>query len=646
MKMKNSKDIIKEFIHRKRSLYERITKTFGKYFKISPWDDLKKEYKEAIDFCHLDTTPTGVFSFTVVMTVFTFFTLFFTVLFFHIISVPTIILLLFLTLSIFMYLYNYPFTLATSFRIKASSEMILSVVYMTIAMKVVPNIEYAVRFAASNLTGPLALDLKKVIWNVYTGKFVSVSNALDEFINKWKRESEEFTGAIYLIKTSFFESYGEREEVLNEAVSLILNGTKERMKHYAQELKTPLTILNALGILLPILGLIFFPMFSIFLPNLIQPGALIVGYDIILPISIYWFMNSYLERRPYSFHQPDVSKHPKFRKEKISKILIILSLILCLMLTVFGYYQTTLTNKTFNLIIYSLLITGSITICIVSYTFFSVVQKLKLRGEIAKIESELGVALFQLGMLLKRGMPIENTLMNLKPRIKDLKISKMFDHILYNMRNLGMGFEQAVFDKNNGVINFYPSKMISAVMKAIIEISKSGNVVLSHAMISISRYLKDMHTVEEELNDQLSDVTSTMRIQALMLAPLTAGIVVALTGIVSDILAVFRSAIDKIQSTLSSYGIFGDIGNGVFIQMINVNRLMPIHIFQLIVGIYMTEVVIMLAIFLSTIEHGGDELLKKYSIGKLLLLGTVIYTGVILLVYSSFISLMPIVELV
>lgn len=179
-----------------------------------------------------------------------------------------------------------------------------------------------------------------MLWDVYTGKFVSVTDALDPFMEKWKRESEEFVKAIFLIKNSFFETSEKRNKVLNESVSVILSGTKDRMRNYAKDLKAPLQVLNALGILLPMLGLVFFPIVSIFLPNIIQPAFLVIGYNVILPIIIYWMMKSYLERRPTAFHQPDLSKHPQFVNDKMKYIILILSIVIPAVIIYYVYTVT------------------------------------------------------------------------------------------------------------------------------------------------------------------------------------------------------------------------------------------------------------------------------------------------------------------
>jgi len=635
-------ELLKEFIQRRRGAYEKLCK-FSEKIPIKPTKGLEKKYREAINFAHLEITPRGAFSFSILAGI--LFSVFFLLLalVFNILTLPVIILVSVFDLMFFYYLYNYPFHLATMFRIKASSEMVLGVIYMTIAMRVTPNLENAVKFAALNLTGPLGYDLRKMIWNLYTRKYNSISNALDDFGKKWKRENEEFVDAINLIQTSTTESTARREKALDESVSIVLTGTKERMRHYAHDLRTPVSVINTMGILLPIIGLVFFPIVTIFMPEMIKPVFLSIGYNVILPITVFWMMKSSLEKRPYSFHQPDISRHPKFRHEKtINKITLISALIPVLPVS-FSVYMLGLSTEmfSFNLLAYSLLIVCGMVGGIVFYCILSVANKLKLREEVAKIESEFAEALFQLGTQLARGIPIERSLKNITPKIKDLKISKFFSIILYNIETFGMTFEQAIFDKESGAINFYPSRVVGAVMRAITEISRRGMKAVSKAMVSISSYLKDVKSVEEDLRDVLSESTSNMNIQALLLAPLTSGIVVSMTAAMMQLMVSFSHAVEKIESTLMGAGPAGAVGNTMFSSILNVNKMIPVQWFQLIVGVYMAEIVSMLAIFISVINNGEENLLKRYSIGKTLLIATLIYTVLSVLIYLVFDSMMP-----
>ena len=47
--------------------------------------------------------------------------------------------------------------------------------------------------------------------------------------------------------------------------------------------------------------------------------------------------------------------------------------------------------------------------------------------------------------------------------------------------------------------------------------------------------------------------------------------------------------------------------------------------FQLIIGVYLLEVIIILAIFITKINRGDDKVTQWYSAGKMIIVGIIIY---------------------
>ncbi|MBL7169395.1 MAG: hypothetical protein ISS48_00045 [Candidatus Aenigmarchaeota archaeon] len=629
---------------KKPILYERLCNLSERViqFSIPIGKEREKKIQDAINFCHLSITPKGSILFSILLTVILFLlTILLTLL--HLIPAVLTIILLIVVLSLGYHLYNYPFYYATQYKIKASSEMVLAVLYMTVSMKVRANLENAVIFTASNLKGPLATDLAELIWDVFNGRYYSMEHGLDDFIKKWKMGNEEFTQAINLIKTSFFETSSERESVLDEAVRIVLEGTKNRMKHYSQDLKTSLTILNALGILLPIIGLVFFPMMTVFMPEAIKPAFIVIGYNIILPIVVFILMKSSLNRRPTTFHQPEALEKKITGFKRFINPSTIIPILIAGSLIGFGLYNILIATEVFSfaLIIYSLLVTGGIALGIASHCFISAIPRLPRKNEVIEMENELHMVLFQLGYQMRRGGSIESNLDKIKNKIEELKVSKFFGLITGNIRMFGMTFQQAIFNPKNGAIYQYPSRLINAMFKAISEIAGSGSRVLSSAMISISNYLKNMREIEEYLKDMLSEVISTMRIQALLLAPLASGIVVSLAAMMMHMLISLSGWAESFQQQLGTYGPVGAVGGGIFNSIFTIDKILPVAYFQLIVGIYMIEVVTMISVFLSLIEHGEERIQRKYDLGKMLLIAVGIYTVTVILLYLILSSLIP-----
>ena len=75
----------------------------------------------------------------------------------------------------------------------------------------------------------------------------------------------------------------------------------------------PITIIHAMGIILPVMGLVLFPIIAIFLK--VEPMMLFLVYDIMLPLILFFVISNTLEKRPATFSKIDISDHPNLPPE-------------------------------------------------------------------------------------------------------------------------------------------------------------------------------------------------------------------------------------------------------------------------------------------------------------------------------------------
>ncbi|MBU4245443.1 MAG: type II secretion system F family protein, partial [Nanoarchaeota archaeon] len=298
---------------RKKTTYEKLCADSESILKISPDPVTKIKLEASILFTGLNVTPIGVTSFAIITGLFLFFISVFSIF----VPIPFIFkFLIFVTAIVSTYLlYTYPINLASRYRVESGSDVVMAVLYMTILMKTNPTLEGAIRFASNNVSGKVGKDLKKILWEVETGRYNTVEEGLNNYLVQWKEYNKEFVESILLIRESRLESsLSRREALLDKAIDVILIGTNEKMKKYARELETPIMILEGLGILLPVMGMIVFPLLTIFLAEEMKNIGLYlaVGYNIILPALVYFFMSRTLEQRPATHTKIDITKHPDY----------------------------------------------------------------------------------------------------------------------------------------------------------------------------------------------------------------------------------------------------------------------------------------------------------------------------------------------
>lgn len=180
--------------------------------------------------------------------------------------------------------------------------------YLTMSMRLTPNLEKAVSFAANHGQGKIAEDLKKLVWDVQIGRYGSIEEGLDDLAYKWGDYNEDFKQALMLIRASILEGNAQRrEELLEKASSDVLEGTREKMDLYARKLQQPTVYLYYFGILLPLLLAIILPIGgSMTGAALAKPEYLFVGYNIIIPLMVFAFGAMIVAGKPPTYTPPKI----------------------------------------------------------------------------------------------------------------------------------------------------------------------------------------------------------------------------------------------------------------------------------------------------------------------------------------------------
>jgi hypothetical protein len=191
-----------------------------------------------------------------------------------------------------------------------------------------------------------------------------------------------------------------------------------------------------------------------------------------------------------------------------------------------------------------------------------------------------------------------------------------------------------MFNKEVGALWYYPSKLIHSIMQTVIQSAKKNIKSAASSMIVISRYLKGVHEVKEEIDDILGETTSSMRFLAMFLTPMVAGVTITLAVIILQILQSLGTAMQNIMSAagnLNSYQTF-------FLIPWAMGGNLPItpSVFQIIVGLYMIETGVLLSSFLNGIAYGDDPVGMRQTIWKTLLFAILIYIVSWFITYSMF----------
>ncbi len=697
-------DVSKEYVQFKKDMmpqfsrYEKWARSFGGLMKVNPSKKDLVKMQRNLSVAHLDITPAEVvsFSFFGAFIIFVVGLLIFLGIFFlqpnagvdglmrYVMGPAGLFLFLIFigAMFVFYYIYISPERMAKLWRLKAGAQMVPCILYVVVYMKHTSNLERAIAFASKHLKAPLSLDLKKIFWDVETGKFSTIKESLDNYLKSWENDAVEFVEAFHLIESSLYEpSNAQRVLTLEKSLQVILDGVYENMMVFSRSIRSPLTNLYMLGIVLPTLGLALLPLASTLLGDMIKFYHVFILFNLIVPFFVFYLTNQILLRRPEGYGESEnlelnpeykryASKGPYFTAAAICIPFFILGILPLLFssvffvetlglqpdysLATFGLEQmedvwffdfksveTGETIKTLDelrnarsfssvvgpfgvgALLLSLFIPLSIALFFSMAYGMKTKYLIKARKDTKQLEKEFTNSLFQLGNRLGDGMPAEIAFAKVAESTRGQKTADFFKIVNGNLRQRGMSLERAIFDKRAGAIIYFPSRLIETSMRILLESVRKGLKIAAESLMSISEYIKNIQKVTRRLQDLLAEVVSDMKSNIVFLAPLLSGIIVGLTAMITFILNKLEAIFAQVGEGGASISGFGDIGG--LLNLFDILKMVPPYYMQIAIGIYIIQIVFILSNVLVAVDSGDDKLKRTSDTGKNLNRGILMY---------------------
>jgi hypothetical protein len=654
-----------ENLPKQLSIYEKMCNFSEGILKIKVSQKEEEDLRKYIRQCHLNITPTGAVSCSIVipMLVAMFLLVTIQMLFFLFIQNISLFFIGFsfmLAAALMQPLRSYPEFAAQQWRLKSSSQMVQCVFYVVTYMRHTSNLEHAIDFASEHLNPPLAIDLKKVLWDVEMNRYSTIKESLDMYLEQWKEYNMEFVEAFHLIEASLFEGQEQRRiAMLDKSLDVILEGTFEKMLHYAQNLKGPITMLNMMGVIMPVLGLVILPLVVTFM-DAVRWYHIAALYNILLPLMVYYMGMKTLATRPTGYgdagyaakkdpnYVPNYVKiagtnfdiKPMMAPFMMFVMFTLLALSPLLIHLLAPDFDIVVMDGKFSLLEYrtkddgrvlgpfglgstllSLLLPLGLGLSIAAYNSSQVGNLMEVRTKTRKLEDEFSSAIFQLGNRIGDGLPVEIAVTKVGEVMRGTDSGNFFDIVTNNLRRMGLGVQDAIFHDKVGALLYYPSTMIRSSMKVLVQSARKGPQIASNALLNIARYVKEIHRVNERLKDLMAEVVGSINSQIAFLTPVIAGIVLGITSMISTIIGKLIAAI----------GCIGGSGGGL-LQLMKDG--VPSYYFVWVVGIYVVQISYILTIMMNSVENGTDALNEKYMLGQnlngVMIKYTIIALGVIL----------------
>ena len=576
------------------------------------------------------------------------------------------VLIVLAPLGVAMFYLRYPSMQVAREKMLAIAYIPEIINYLVMSMRLTPNLEKAVEFAATHGRGKIAEDLKKLVWDVQIGKFKSIEEALDNLAYRWGPLSDDFKHALMLVRSSVLETDRvKREELLEKAVTDVLEGSREKMDLYARALHQPTVYLYYFGILLPLMLAIVLPIAGSIVEGMQfgRPEYLVLIYNIFIPIGIYLFGGNILAGRPPTYVPPDIpedfpSLPPKGTMRlggaNISvKLLTALVFVVCVSAGYFMDQAAKAAIPSYRLAeqlpkIPHLSAFDRIDLFGVTYSFyfaqFSVFgiligiglassiyllgtywERKKIQDQIRGMEGEFKDAMYVLASRLGENKPIEEAMRHAVEFLPASRISsEIFQKILSNITTLGMTIDSAIFDNTFGAVKYVPSQVIRGGLSILVDSVQLGVNVAAKSLMSLSMQLRNAQKIDESLKRLLEDVTVMLNTMATFIAPVVLAVVSSMQQMIINSISSTAS-----QSSGGSPPGTTGFGGGMTSLFSKKPDTADPATFSLIMGMYVIEIVFLLVYFNSQVEDTNNPLHTYVSIAKALPVAMLLYCATI-----------------
>ncbi len=531
----------------------------------------------------------------------------------------------------------YPSSYAKYARIQSLGDVPEILSYLVMSLKIVPNLENSVKFAATESKTHLAADLRKLLWDMEIRLYHGIDEALTAFSQYWGQWHEYLRRSLHLIKASICEhDEVSRSLTLDRALEVSLDGTKELMNKFVNALHQPTMILYSVGIMIPLSLVAMLPAASLVGIHLSLLEVFLL-YDVGIPIFVFIFMWRILLSRPAAFAPPRISPtHPDLKNIHTLQEGCIALLIGGLIAVPFVLSLSSWSGifaRIKGIIPLSLFLIWGITgggswYCLRVYTPYK-----RIRDGIKAMEREFSDALYVLGKRLAEDRSPEESIQFTAQAMVGTKISEVLAHTGYLLQTMNISLRDAFFHPEFGSLKYVSSDRIKALTRLIVEGIQKSQQAVSLSIIRIADHLRDLQDVEAKIRDMLNELTSTLRATTTVFAPLIAGVTLSITTLIASILSSVQSQFSVIpeDSSLSMLPIS---------TAFSAQNIQPEY-FILIIGVYLLELVVLLTRFTNGINEGDDRSLFMYSLGRTMIVAVVIFSLTVILGQYFFLGFVP-----
>lgn len=380
-----------------------------------------------------------------------------------------------------------------------------------LSMRLSPSPERAAAFAARTGDGRLAASLREHVRATHD----TPGSGLHSFGDAWADLFPPLRRSVSLVSAAGEAPERDRDRLLGQALSVVMDGTRDGMASFGARIRTPATALYAFGVLLPTALVALLPAGGA-VGVAVTPASVVLLYDVVLPAAVLGAAVWLLAARPVAFPPPAITRdHPEVpsRRFLAPAVALVGGLSAAVAVTRFTPgWGPPVAGVGFGVGLAFWLWYGPVV---------------ALYDRIDRVEQSLPDALTLVGRRVANGHAVEAALADAAGEL-DGPVADLLAAGVRRQRQLQVGIEEAFLGRH-GALERVPSPRVRGSFALLSVAAREGRPA-GTALLALAGHVEELRGIEREARRDLAHVCRTLQTTGAVFAPMVAGATVALAG--------------------------------------------------------------------------------------------------------------------
>ena len=544
----------------------------------------------------------------------------------------------FLGIILAIALYIYPTSIHyTKQIIDYKEEMLRAIMKISTYISMNSSLEYAMMHTKDELRGTLKLQFEDIFEKLRIKEKCTLGGAIENYIAVWNENNPEFVKALKLLQTASMSPPKERNTIIEEVLETIILAYHESGKRFAEKLASQAKTLIAVGVLLPIISLMILPLLSIFMPHVVQPPVIAFVYNVFFPaillVMALHFASSRIQVNTIRIEDaPEYKQVPWWLYAAGAAIILLFAIptIMHLKTINLSILETAAREYALGSVFICWLIGLGIILAIYLYAYYHTKMYKKLWQDVYDTEQDFPHLLQIFSTYLNLNRSIESILPDVVDDyethgFKDHPVVNVFRKMFQKLRTT----KKSIKELTRKILpKICPSKKVSNNIYQIISFTDVSQGSAGRAAKMMRKQTLSIFQLDDYIKSLLAETVSLINITVTMLAPLLSAAAVIMSLAIVMSLRFITQQLEIIQNSLG-------VTQGTALNLVDITQIIPPTVIEVVVSIYLIEMMLVLSIFASNIKIGND----KYQTIKAMksnLMGFAIYTAILFVGFILF----------